>query len=74
MNATAEKGIWQDVLKNGAIVTIDTNHNIIRVKGVRGNPIKYEFDHDITITDYTQIKHSHEKADNPDKLHREATY
>jgi hypothetical protein len=60
MNATDIPGVWSDELENGAIMLIDTNHNIIRVKGPRENPIKYEFDHDITITDYTQIKHSHE--------------
>lgn len=62
MNATDIPGIWSDQLENGAVMIIDTNHNIIRVKPLNGSPIKYEIGRDILISDYTQIKESHEKG------------
>jgi len=59
MNATSIKGVWSYEYDNG-IMLIDTNKNVIRVKPFKGNRVIYEIGHEITISDFTEIRSYHE--------------
>ena len=56
-----EKGVWEEVLRNGHIMLVDTNFNIIRVKNARGHIVRYEIEDGITITDIECIRNSHSR-------------
>lgn len=57
----SEKGVWHETLRNGHVMTVDTNFNVIRVTSAKGNPVKYEIEDGITISDIESIRNSHSR-------------
>ncbi len=61
MNATAVEGVWEHDTPNGFRILIDTVFNRIRITHEKFNPVSYDYDEDLKISDVVQVIESTEK-------------
>lgn len=61
MNATAVEGVWEHETPNGFIILIDTVFNRIRITHTDFNPVNYDYDEELKISDVVQVIESTEK-------------
>lgn len=62
MEAGPTQGVWTETLKNGYVMWVNTQLNVVTVTNpVSGNYAKYDFDpeYGIRISDIARIKKSH---------------
>ena len=61
MNATENAKIWVEELENGFLIIVDGNCNKIRCIHPDDRFVAYEYESDITIEEFMQIKSELEK-------------